>query len=209
MDERMNVGVRLWALDLSWKRAVSWSLAAIFLCSGCGTPSDVSSVPQTTPPPVEQLSPVEPNETSQPTTSDVKPGPAAVKPASFAPVRIEILPLTELVELTDGQSGTQLDVFLSVLDAFGSQMKAPGTLRFELYEHVQRSAEPKGQRIAIWPDIDLTNPVENHRYWRDFLRAYEFTLRTDASKGKTYVLEATCLRPDGRLSTEWLLKPGN
>ena len=88
-------------------------------------------------------------------------------------------------------------------------MKAPGTLRFELYEHVQRSAEPKGQRIAIWTDIDLTDATENNRYWQDFLRAYEFTLRTDASRNKTYVLEATFLRPSGRLTTEWLLRPGS
>jgi len=29
---------------------------------------------------------------------------------------------------------------------------------------VARSAEPKGQRLAIWPDIDLTHPATNHTY---------------------------------------------
>lgn len=205
MDEQTNASVT----GPLWKAAASWFLVAILLCSGCGSPSDVPAVPETAPPPVEQLPPEQPSETPKPDKPQVKPAPAVAIPASFAPTRIEILPLTELIESTDGQDGTQLDVYLSVLDAFGSQMKAPGTLRFELYEYVQRSAEPKGQRIAIWPDIDLTDPVENQRYWRDFLRAYEFTLRTEASKSKAYVLEATYLCPSGRLTTVWLLKPGN
>jgi len=99
---------------------------------------------------------------------------------------------------------------VSLLDAYSEKIKAPGTFRFELYEYVQRSAEPKGERIAIWPDVDLTRPAENQKYWRDFLRAYEFTLGAQASKEKVYILEVTCLYPSGkRLSTEWPIKPEN
>lgn len=210
MDERRDVGMRPSVLDLSWRRAVAWSLVAIFLCGGCGTPSDRPAGPQTPPGPVEQLPPADPNEAPTPAEAQAEPETTAAKPTTFAPDHIEILPLTELVEAVDDENGPQLNVFLSILDAFGSQMKAPGGVRFELYEHVQRSAEPKGQRIGIW-SIDLTDPAENNRYWRDFLRAYEFmlTLGTDASKSRTYVLEATFLRPSGRLSTEWLLRPEN
>ena len=192
--------------NVAGKAAMLWFLTSILLYSGCGSPSDVPSVPETAPPPVEQLPAEQPAVTPGP--NDV-PRPAQVIPGSFAPTRIEILPLTELVESTDGQGGVQLEVYLSVLDAFGSQMKTPGKVRFELYDYVQRSAEPKGERIARWPDIDLTDPVENHRYWQDFLRAYEFILRAEASRNKTYVLEATFLRPSGRLSTEWLLRPSD
>lgn len=126
-------------------------------------------------------------------------------PGGFAPTQVEILPLTELVA---GEPGTQLNAYVSLLDAFGEKMKAPGTFRFELYEYVQRSAEPKGQRLAIWPDVDLNNPAENQKYWRDFLRAYEFSFASEASRSQTYVLEVTCLCPNGkRLSAEWGLRP--
>jgi hypothetical protein len=86
-------------------------------------------------------------------------------------------------------------------------MKAPGSLRFELYEYIPRSAQSKGPRLTLWPDIDLTDPAQNNKYWRDFLRAYEFTLDTQAGRDKAYILEVTCLCPDGRrLSGEYVLK---
>jgi hypothetical protein len=129
--------------------------------------------------------------------------------SGYTATRIEILPLTELVDAPKGEQGTQLKVYVSLLDSFGSQIKSPGVFRFEVYTYVQRSAQPKGQRIAIWPDIDLTDPSENQKYWRDFLRAYEFTLTDQAPPKKgTYVLEATCMCPEGkRLSDEFILKP--
>lgn len=119
-------------------------------------------------------------------------------PTGFAPARIGILPLTELGRSGDGGQAAVLTIYLDMLDAFGSHIKAPGVLRFELYEYVPRSAEPRGQRITVWPDVDVTNPVENNRYWRDFLRAYEFALDAPAGLDKTYILEATCICPDGR-----------
>jgi hypothetical protein len=133
--------------------------------------------------------------------------PTAVAADSFAPVRIDILPLTEFSGLAENGLNTTLNVYVALLDAFGSPIKTPGTLRFELYEYIPRSAAPKGQRTAIWPDIDLTGPVENNQRWRDFLRAYEFELDVRADRSKTYVLEATCLCPDGkRLTCEYRLR---
>ncbi len=135
---------------------------------------------------------------------------SAATATGYGPARIEILPLTELTDAPGGQQGTQLTIYVSLLDAFGSQIKAPGTLRFELYEYIQRSAQTKGQRIAIWPDIDATSPSDNQEYWRDFLRAYEFTLVGQAPKGATYVLQVTCMVPGGkRLTNDFLLKPEN
>lgn len=139
---------------------------------------------------------------------DAAPAAAAVVD-SFAPVRISILPLTELSEPSEGGLDTTLNVYVALLDAFGSPLKAPGTVRFELYEYVPRSAAPKGQRTAIWPDVDLTRPVENNQRWRDFLRAYEFVLDVRADRSKTYILEATCLCSDGkRLTAEYRLRGG-
>ncbi|MCL5281471.1 MAG: hypothetical protein M1376_16360 [Planctomycetes bacterium] len=115
--------------------------------------------------------------------------------------------MTELSRPSDTGQGGKLSVFVALLDAFGSQIKAPGVLRFELYEYIPRSAQSKGQRLTLWPDIDLTSPAQNNKYWRDFLRAYEFVLETQASRDKTYILEVTCRCPDGRrLSAEYVLK---
>ncbi len=128
-------------------------------------------------------------------------------PAGYAPVKIGILPLTELSGASGPGPRTRLNAFVTMLDAFGSPVKAPGVLRFELYEYVPRSAQTKGQRLALWPDIDLTSPPENHKYWRDFLRAYEFEFDAQAGRDNTYVLEVTCLCPDGkRLSAEYTLR---
>jgi len=144
---------------------------------------------------------------SEPTPGAVQSAPERL-PSGYAPVEIAVLPLTELTDAANGQPGAQLNIYISLLDGYREKVKAPGVFRFELYEYVQRSSEPKGQRIAIWPDIDLTDPAQNQRYWRDFLRAYEFRLAAQASKSKTYILEVTCLRPGGkRLSTERSIKP--
>ena len=129
-------------------------------------------------------------------------------PKTFCvPARVHILPLTELIQDRDAEGTSQVKVYVSLLDSFGSQIKAPAVFRFELYEYVQRSSEPRGRRIAIWPDMDLNEPAENNKFWRDFLRAYEFSLPFEPESDKSYIIQATCLCPDGRrLSAEFTLK---
>jgi len=117
--------------------------------------------------------------------------------AIYAPAKVHILPLTDFANVGNAEKQTEVELYVSLLDSFGSQIKAPGVFRFELYEYVQRSADPMGKRVAIWPDIDLTNPVENNKFWRDFLRAYEFNLPFEPAGDKTYILQTTCLCPDG------------
>lgn len=127
--------------------------------------------------------------------------------AAYVPVKVDILPLTELLypDATDQQCRVKL--YVSLLDSFGSQIKAPAVFRFELYEYVQRSAEPKGRRITLWPDTDLTGAAENNKYWRDFLRAYEFILPFEPTDDQSYILQATCFCPSGkRLSAEFTLR---
>jgi hypothetical protein len=125
---------------------------------------------------------------------------------SYSQVKIDIMPLTEIIKTGEAQQA-QINIYVSLLDAFNSQIKAPGTFRFELYDYVQLSAEPKGKRIVLWPDIDLTDPVINNEYWRDFLRAYEFNLPFTGGPKQNYILEATCLCPSGkRLSDEIIFK---
>jgi len=171
-------------------------LFALLSLSGCGAP-------QAAPSPTPRVQ--RPAETGD---REVVERPPVIRAAGFAAARIRLLPLTELAEPSDGEADSILSVYLALLDAFGSQIKAPGILRFELYEYVPRSADPKGQRIAIWSDIDLTDPAQNNTYWRNFLRAYEFKLDVRADTRQSYILEATCICPQGkRLSAEFTLKP--
>lgn len=124
----------------------------------------------------------------------------------YAPSKIDIMPLTEFVRPGDAQKA-RIVVYVSLLDQFGSQIKSPAMFRFELYEHVARSAQPKGKRATIWPDIDLTDPAANNDYWRDFLRAYEFSLPCEAAGNQDYIIQLTCLCPNGkRLSAEFTLR---
>ena len=128
-------------------------------------------------------------------------------PSAYAPAKVDILPLTEFVTASDALDASKLKVYVSLLDPFGCQVKSPGVFRFELFEYVQRSAEPKGRRIIIWPDIDLTECSENNNHWRDFLRAYEFDLDFGPQRNQTHILQVTCLCPSGkRLSADFALK---
>ena len=125
----------------------------------------------------------------------------------YAPVKIEIVPLTEIVYADDAEEESKIVAYVSLLDSFGSQVKMPGVFRFELYERVARSAEPKGRRIIFWPDTDLSEATENNKYWRDFLRAYEFVFTLKTQINQCYILQATYLSPNGkRLSAEFSLK---
>ncbi len=129
----------------------------------------------------------------------------------YLPARVRICPLTEYNLFPNSDRFPRIRIFLNLYDAFGSQIKSPGVFRFELYEYVHRSADPKGKRITIWPDIDLKDLDKNNEYWRDFLRAYEFNLDFDPqAPAQSYVLQVTCFCPNGRrLLAEYTLKPAN
>ena len=127
--------------------------------------------------------------------------------SQYAPVKIDIMPLTEFVPSANADGNLHIKVLLGVFDSFDSQIKSPSTFRFELYEYLPRSAESKGRRIIIWPDADLIDAAENNKFWRDFLRAYEFNLPFKPQKNQTYVLQATALCPGGkRLSSDFVLE---
>jgi hypothetical protein len=126
--------------------------------------------------------------------------------AEYSPVKINILPLTEFIINPDTHQG-QINLFVSLLDSFGSQIKSPCIFRFELYSRVPRSSEPKGGRIKIWPDVNLIAPKINNEYWRDFLRAYEFNLPFEPQAEQSFILEVTCICPNNkRISSEFSLK---
>jgi len=117
----------------------------------------------------------------------------------FSPAEINILPLTKIENSDEGQA--IIRVYVSLLDEFGSQIKAPAIFRFELYEKISRAQEVKGRRVVIWPDFDLCRPGNNNNYWQDFLRAYKFDLNFKPQEHQSYVLQVTCLCLSGKRLT--------
>lgn len=125
----------------------------------------------------------------------------------YAPAQIDILPISKINPAPSVADYT-ISVYVSLLDSFGSQIKSPATFRFELFQQVQRSSEPKGKRIVIWPDINLTDPAVNNNHWQDFLRAYLFTLPLEKPAPET-ILQVTCIIASGkRLTAEYPVRLG-
>ena len=76
--------------------------------------------------------------------------------------------------------------------------------RFELYAFVPLDANPRGKRIALWPEIEPGAAESANRLWRPHLAAYEFVLPLPHRPvaGKTYLLEVTILDADGIRRTD-------
>jgi hypothetical protein len=125
----------------------------------------------------------------------------------YVAARLDVTPLTDFVAGGSGEEASQIKVYVGVLDSFDCQIKSPGTFRFELYEHVEGSSEPRGSRVALWPDVDLTDSGENNSFWRDFLRVYEFNLDFKPGSSRRYILDVTFMCPMGeRLSDDFVLE---
>jgi hypothetical protein len=125
----------------------------------------------------------------------------------YAPVKVDILPLTRFASGGAEEGVSRIEAYISLLDSFDCQIKAPVSFRFELYEYVPRSADPKGKRVALWADVELTDATQNNNYWQDYLRAYRFTLDFEHQGGPDSVLQVTCLCPGGRrLSDDSVLR---
>jgi len=110
---------------------------------------------------------------------------------------IDILPLTGFEEAAGEENQAKLNIFCALLDEFGYQIKSPGTFRFELFEFVPRSSQPKGKRIAVWHDIELVDSSKNNSYWKDHMRSYMFDFNFAADPGRAYLLQVTCICPRG------------
>jgi hypothetical protein len=131
-------------------------------------------------------------------TAQAPQSPTKIVHSGFSPSKVSILPLTRLVSPSGPDADSYIQAYVTLADEFGAQLKYPGSFRFELYEKILRSAEPKGQRIEIWPDVDLTRPEQNSQYWQDFLRAYEFHLDFVPDSNQKYILQVTFREIDGK-----------
>lgn len=127
-----------------------------------------------------------------------KPAPGTFqKTCIFMPHKISFNQLTEI-----SKSG-QINAYIDVTDEFHSRMKTQSIWRFELYTKAARSAEPSGDRVQLWTDIDLTQAVENNNYWQDYLRCYKFELNPQSELvASNYILQATCFTSEGKRLTD-------
>jgi len=124
----------------------------------------------------------------------------------FGPARVDVIPITSLVPAPDSDRNSTINAYVCLIDAFDSQIKSPAVFRFELFELLQRSTNPKGKRLVLWPDIDLSDPGANNGHWQDFLRAYLFSLPLQ-QRPDSAILQVTCLCPSGkRLTADFLLR---
>jgi hypothetical protein len=107
-------------------------------------------------------------------------------------------------QLTEYIGNSQINVYIDVLDQFGSRIKASGVWRFELFQYAQRSPESLGTRVYLWQDIDLTDASVNFSAWQDYLRCYKIELVFDAGieSGKKYILQAVCTTAQGKRITD-------
>ena len=114
--------------------------------------------------------------------------------------RINISALTEFVTDPALPDEVQLKVLLELFDAFDLPAPVPCILRFELYEFYPLSSDPRGKRLVIWPEKDLSNAENADEHWKDLLRGYEFYLPLGfmPQRDKKYVLEATCFADQKR-----------
>ncbi|MBN1126126.1 MAG: hypothetical protein JXA82_14050 [Sedimentisphaerales bacterium] len=129
----------------------------------------------------------------------------------YLPTHIRIMGLTGFKHGEYGADTAALEVYIDMLDHFDCRIKAPGIFRLELYEYVPRSSNPRGKRIMIWDDIDLTDAGANNEFWRDFLRCYQFNLPivNMPPSADPYILEATCITLEGKQLTTMFHLTGN
>ncbi|MHC4287232.1 MAG: hypothetical protein ACYSN8_02195 [Planctomycetota bacterium] len=131
-----------------------------------------------------------------PVRSDVLPG--EVSPLE----RIRISAISEFVSDSTVSDGMQIKTLVELFDADDSVVKSPCVFRFEFYEFRPMSSDPRGHRLLIWPEQDLSDSDTNDEHWNEFLLGYEFFLPLELSlqQDKKYILEVTCLVNQKRYS---------
>ena len=114
--------------------------------------------------------------------------------------RIRISALTEFVTDAALPDEVQLKVLLEIFNASDPPVPVPCILRFELYDFHPLSSDPRGKRLVVWPEQDLSNAEKANAHWKALLRGYEFYLPLDfmPRQDKKYILEATCFADQKR-----------
>ena len=114
---------------------------------------------------------------------------------------VRISALTEFIPDASAAGKMQIKTLIELVDPLGTPVKTAFAARFEFYEFKPLSSNPRGSRLAIWPEQDLHDPAANDEHWEDFLYGYEFYLPLEfvPQPGKKYLLEVSCLAGRRRL----------
>lgn len=126
------------------------------------------------------------------------------------PNAIRIHPFTGTQIFDADRNLRGVDVRIEVMDAYGDAAKAFGDFRFEMYQFIPNSIDPKGKRIATWEE-SLIEPKKNLLHWDKITRTYEFKLQWDEpiAPGRQFVLLAYFDSPfTDRLQTERVFTGG-
>lgn len=107
------------------------------------------------------------------------------------PRAIRIHPFTGTRVFGEAGGITGIDVRIEAIDGYGDANKAFGRFRFELFRHKPNSAEPKGERLAVW-NVSAADHDQNRHHWNSITRTYQFKLAWDESIpiGRKFVLLA-------------------
>ncbi len=117
-------------------------------------------------------------------------------------LQVRLSALTEFVATSSPKQPAEIKAYVELLDGSDSQLQMSGIFRFELYAWQPMASNPRGKRLVVWPDFDLTGGGARQQRWKSYLRAYEFhlPLAFTPSPERRYVLEVTCLTGEKRLS---------
>lgn len=152
------------------------ALAATLALTGCK-----SSDPTRADAPRQTTEPVATPEKNWSINDIFKGGPAAATKEKIAgevwspkPVAIQVYPGTRFVNEGDQPI---MDAAFELLDDMGDSMKAPGRVRFELYEAGE--GDMLGRRLYAW-DVDVLTQEQQQTYYNRVIRAYNFRLGVDS-----------------------------
>ena len=109
-------------------------------------------------------------------------------------IRIHPFTGTRTFDVKGGVKG--IDVRIQALNAYGDATKAFGEFRFELYEFLPNSRDPKGKRLGLWRN-DVLEPKVNLLHWDSITRTYSFKLQwyEPVPVGQRFVLAAVFSSP--------------
>ena len=114
------------------------------------------------------------------------------------PARIALHPFTGTRVFSEAGGITGVDVRIEARDHWDDATKAFGQFRFELYHFRATSADPRGDRVAVW-NVDVLDPQANRRHWNNISKTYQFKLgwNEPIPIGQHFVLEAFFQSPFG------------
>ncbi|MDO8631849.1 MAG: hypothetical protein Q7R41_15285 [Phycisphaerales bacterium] len=126
--------------------------------------------------------------------------------ALLMPSRIEIVkPFTRVKSFDRDNTPDGIELLLRAVNSLDNPgLMIVGHVRVELFEFVEASAEPKGQRLDFW-DIDLSSAAKQKAFWSQLTQMYEFRLGVDSSvlpRERSFVLAVTYNSPLGEHLTD-------